>query len=177
MKYAALLRGVNVGGNSPLKMADLKEAVEKSGFTNVKTLINSGNIIFESKEANTAKINTVLEEALKKRFHLESRVFLLTFEQLKDVVAGVPEDWKKRQDIRCYIAFVREPATVQDVLKQAKVKEGVDFIEGGKRAVYLTTLTSGLTKSGFTKLISAPVYQNITMRNYTTAQKLLSLME
>jgi uncharacterized protein (DUF1697 family) len=177
MKYLALLRGVNVGGNSLIKMADLKEAVEKSGFINVKTFINSGNVIFESKEANSFKVNAMLEEALKKRFNLESRVFLLTYEQYKDILDRVPEDWKKRQDIRRYIAFIREPVTVNDVIKQAKVKEGVDFVQGGKGAVYLTTLMSGLTKSGFTKLISTPVYKDITLRNYTTAQKLFTLMK
>ena len=177
MKYLALLRGVNVGGNSIIKMSDLKEAVEQSGFINVKTFINSGNIIFESDETHSSKINTVLEEALKKRFNLESRVFLLTYEQFKDILDRVPEDWKKRRDIRCYIAFVREPVGVKDVIKEIKLKEGVDFVRGGKGAVYLTTLTSGLTKSGFTKLISTPVYKDITLRNYTTAQKLLALMK
>jgi uncharacterized protein (DUF1697 family) len=177
MKYLALLRGVNVGGNSIIKMSDLKEAVEQSGFASVKTFINSGNVIFESSEANISKVNAMLEEVLKKRFNLESRVFLLTYEQFKDIVDRVPEDWKKRRDIRCYIAFVREPVTVNDVMKEIRVKEGVDFVQGGKGAVYLTTLMSGLTKSGFTKLISTPVYKDITLRNYTTAQKLLTLMK
>jgi uncharacterized protein (DUF1697 family) len=177
MKYVALLRGVNVGGNSLIKMSDLKEAVGKCGFTNVMTFINSGNVIFESTEVNKSKINAVLEEVLAKRFNLESRVFLLTYEQFKDMLAGVPEDWKKLKDIRCYIAFVREPVTAQDVIKEIRVKEGVDFVQGGKGVVYMTTLLSGLTKSGFTKLISTPVYKDITMRNYTTAQKLFMLME
>jgi uncharacterized protein (DUF1697 family) len=177
MKYLALLRGLNVGGNSVVKMADLKEAVEQIGFTNVKTFINSGNIIFESNEANSSKISAVLDETFKKRFDLESRIFLLNYKQFKDILEGVPEDWKKSKDIRCYIAFVREPATVKNVMREIKPKEGVDFIQAGKGAVYLTTLTSGLTKSGFTKLISSPVYKDITMRNYNTAQKLLALME
>jgi uncharacterized protein (DUF1697 family) len=177
MKYLALLRGVNVGGNSLIKMSDLKEAVEKSGFANVKTFINSGNVIFESTEVNKSKINAVLEKVLAKRFNLESRVFLLTYEQFKDILAGVPEDWKKLKDIRCYIAFVREPVTAQDVIKEIRVKEGVDFVGVGKGVVYMTTLLSGLTKSGFTKLISTPVYKDITMRNYTTAQKLFTLMK
>jgi uncharacterized protein (DUF1697 family) len=177
MKYVALLRGVNVGGNSIIKMADLKETVEKSGFTNVKTFINSGNVIFESGEKNSVKIATVLEAALKKRFNLESRVILRTYEQFKQILSEVPADWKKQKDIRCYIAFIREPLTAQDVIKQIQLKEGVDFVQAGKGVVYMTTLMSGLTKSGFTRLIAKPVYKGITMRNYTTAKKLLTLMD
>jgi uncharacterized protein (DUF1697 family) len=177
MKYLALLRGVNVGGNSIIKMSDLKEAVEKRGFASVKTFINSGNVIFESNEVDSAKIIAILEETLKRRFNLESRVFLLNHKQFQDVVDGVPEDWKKSKDIRCYIAFVREPAVVKEVMKEIKPKQGVDFLQAGRGAVYLTTLTSGLTKSGFTKLISSPVYKDITLRNYNTALKLLNLMK
>jgi uncharacterized protein (DUF1697 family) len=176
MKYVALLRAINVGGNSPIKMADLKDAVEKSGFTKVQTYINSGNVIFESAEKDGAIVAALINEALKKRFGLDSRVILSSFEQFKEIMDGVPDDWRKRNDIRCYIAFTREPVTAQDVIDEI-LKDGVDFVGVGRGAVYMTTLTSGLTKSDFTKLVGKPVYKDITMRNYNTARKLLALME
>lgn len=177
MKYLALLRGVNVGGNAVIKMADLKKAVEKTGFTSVSTFIQSGNVIFESVETDSAKITGVLEKDLKKTFMSEIRVVLRTYEQLKKVVAEVPPDWNKRKDIRCYIAFVREPVTAQDVMREIEIREGIDFVKAGDGVVYMTTLLSALTKSKFTKIISKPIYKDMTIRNYNTVQKLVKLME
>jgi uncharacterized protein (DUF1697 family) len=177
MKYLALLRGVNVGGNSIIKMADLKDAVEKSGFNNVKTLINSGNVIFESVQKDTTNIAKTLEEILRTSFNVDSRVVVLTIPQLKNVVDGAPDGWKTSEDIRCYIAFLLGTIKPAEVIDQIKLKEGVDFVNAGPGVVYMTTLLSGITKSGFTKIIGKPVYKEITMRNFNTVKKLLALMQ
>ncbi len=177
MKYIALLRGINVGGNSIIKMNDLKNAVEKCGFTGVRTYIQSGNIIFESEEENNDKIVATLENSLSKTLKLDSRVILRTQEQLQKVVSDIPGDWKKRNDLRCYIAFIRAPVTAQDVLREVEMKEGVDFIKPGEGVLYMSTLLSGLTRSRFTKLITKKVYKDITIRNYNTVQKLFDLMK
>jgi uncharacterized protein (DUF1697 family) len=176
MKYIALLRGINVGGNAIIKMADLKKAVEDIGFTHVSTYIQSGNIIFESDHGDIEKIIARLEDALLKKFQFKSGIVVKTYEQLKKIVSEVPADWKKRDDLRCYLAFVREPVSAADVLREIKLKEGVDFVKAGDGVVYMSTLLSGLTKSGFTRLAGTKVCKDITIRNYNTAQKLLALM-
>ncbi len=176
MKYIALLRGINVGGNSIIKMNDLKNAVEKCGFTGVRTYIQSGNIIFESEEENNDKIVATLENSLSKTLKLDSPVILRTQEQLQKVVSGIPSDWKKRDDLRCYIAFIRAPVTAQDVLREVEMKEGVDFIQPGEGVLYMSTLLTCLTRSRFTKLITKKAYKDITIRNCTTVQKLFDLM-
>jgi uncharacterized protein (DUF1697 family) len=177
MKYLALLRGVNVGGNSLINMADLKKAVEKAGFTGVQTYINSGNVIFEPPETDVLKITRILEETLSKTFKLESRVFVLTLAQLKNVISGAPDNWKTPGDLRCYVAFLIPQATTEEVIGEIKLKEGVDFVNAGQGVVYMTTLLSGITKSGFSKLASKPVYKQLTLRNFNTVQKMLALMQ
>ncbi len=177
MKYVALLRGVNVGGKSIIKMADLKEAVEKCGLINVRTYIQSGNVIFESDEEGAGKIAAKLEDSLLRAFNFEIRVIVMNRAQFTDILAEVPADWKMRQDLRCYLAFIREPVTVQDVIQEIKLTAGVDSVKAGKGVLYLSTLLSGLTKSGFSKLITTKVYKDITIRNYRTAQNLLELMQ
>jgi uncharacterized protein (DUF1697 family) len=177
MKYIALLRGINVGGNSLIKMADLKDAVTKIGFRNVITYIQSGNIIFESDEKDAARIAALLEDNLSKNFKIRMRVIVKTFEQFRKIVAGVPAAWKKRNDLRCYLAFVREPVTAQEVAHETQPREGIDFIEIGEGVLYMSTLLSGLTKSGLSTLATKKIYQDISMRNYRTAQKILGLME
>jgi uncharacterized protein (DUF1697 family) len=176
VKYVALLRGINVGGNAVIRMADLRKLVEGCGFNDVRTFIQSGNILFSSDEKDPAAVSSRLESCLSG--HLaHSGIIVLTHAGFRAVVAGAPPDWNSRKDLRCYIAFIKNPLTAGEVIKELKPKEGVDFVKAGPGAVYMSTLLSGITKTGFTKLIGTAAYQGITMRNYNTVRKLMSLME
>lgn len=114
---------------------------------------------------------------LSKSFKYEARLVVRSYEQIQQVVKEIPVEWKKSDDLRCYIAFVREPLTPEEVLPEVTLKEGVDFIQVGEGVLYLTTKLRGLTKSGFTKLIGKKIYQEMTIRNYTTVKKFSSLLE
>jgi uncharacterized protein (DUF1697 family) len=176
-KYVAFLRGINVGGKNIIKMAALKEVVEKCGYRNVSTFIQSGNVIFEAEEDNIKKVANHLEESLSKAFNYQSKIVLVSHDQLRRVLSEVPNKWKNHDDLRCYIAFIIEPVTAEAVLAEVKLKEGIDSAEVGKGVLYMSTLLSGITKSGFTKLIGTKVYKYITIRNYNTAQKILERMD
>jgi uncharacterized protein (DUF1697 family) len=175
MEYVALLRGINVGGKSIIKMSELKNAFENLSFKNVQTYINSGNVIFESDE-KSLNIRENLEKNLSKKFKLDLRIVIKTKEEMTKVLKEVPTEWKKINNLRCYIAFVREPVTEKDVLAEVRIKEGVDFVKISNGVLYMSTLLSGVTKSGFTKLIGTKIYKDITIRNYNTVQKLLDIM-
>ena len=175
MKYVAFLRGINVGGNSLIKMSALKEAVERAGFENVATYIASGNVIFES-DMPADTIRDRLEKNLSKVFKLNLKIVLRSQTQLKKALAEVPEVWGKEK-LRCYMAFVREPIAAEDVLKEIQLKEEVDSVKVGPGVVYMTTKLEGITKSGFTKLAGKKIYKEITIRTYNTAQKIFELMK
>jgi uncharacterized protein (DUF1697 family) len=177
MRYVALLRGINVGGNSIIKMTDLKAVAEGCRFENVRTFIQSGNIIFDSDVTDASRLASRLEEALLKKFEISSTAVILTIDQLKKAVDEVPSEWNTRDDMRCYMAFVREPVTAQEVAAEAKPREGTDFLKVGAGVLYMSTLLSGITKTGFTKLVGTKVYKDITMRNFTTVRKLLAAMQ
>lgn len=177
MKYVALLRGINVGGHTLIKMAELKEVFEKAGYKNIVTYINSGNVIFESDEKSLGDLEEDIEKRIEKTFKLNVLVVVLSGSQLKKVVGEVPKEWNKNLDIRCYIAFLKKPLKPKDVVEKIKINETVDSIEAGSRAVYMTTKMSGLTRSGFTKMASTPIYKSMTIRNYNTVLKILNLME
>lgn len=174
MKYVALLRGVNVGGNSIIKMAELKAAFEASGFKNVSTYINSGNVIFESEEKSSEKIKEKIEEIFKKEF-FPIDTLTLSHTELKKVAENAPSMWSK-DDVRKYVAFLFPPLTPKVVQQSIKLKEDIDFINLGTGVVYMTTRMDGLTKSGYTKMASHPIYKQMTIRNFNTVEKLLSLM-
>lgn len=81
--YAAFLRGVNVGGNKMVAMADLRSVMEDAGFSNVKTLLQSGNVVFETQEHDTTKLEERLEATCANRLGLETRIFVRSKEDLK----------------------------------------------------------------------------------------------
>ncbi len=175
--YVALLRGVNVGGKALVRMADLKDAVERCGFANVSTFIQSGNVIFESTGADGGGIAARLEAGMARSFGMNVRVVVRSLDQLRAVLAKAPREWRTRQDIRRYIAFIRAPATPGDVLKHAIPKPGIDSVKAGPGVVYMTTVLSEAAKSGLKDLLGTRAYRDLTIRNYNTARKLLALME
>ncbi len=176
MKYVALLRGINVGGNNIIRMIDLKTAFEKAGFTNVITYIQSGNVIFETTEKNTEKIREKLEVMLSHEFSYEARTVVRAFDELKKILARIPLSWKKENDIRCYVAFIREPVVADAVAADIQINSDVDSIDVATGVIYMTTKMSGLTKSKFNKLAVHKNYKDMTIRNYNTTRKLFELM-
>jgi uncharacterized protein (DUF1697 family) len=174
MKYVALLRGVNVGGNSLIKMAEIKRAFEKANFLNISTYINSGNILFESDEKSNEKLREKIEALFRNEFFPIDTV-ILSHNELKKVVEDAPATWKK-DDVRKYVAFLLTPTSPKDIEQAVKLKEDIDFIDLGTQVVYMTTKLSGLTKSGYTKMAGNPIYKKMTIRNFNTVQKLLELM-
>lgn len=175
MKYITLLRGINVGGNGTIKMADLKQAIERCGFQDVKTFIQSGNVVFKTGEQDTGKIEVKLEDCLRTQLKIDTRAIVRTDKQLQKAVAELPDNWKGRPDLLCYLAFFRKPLTAQDIIRNIDLKEGADFAEAGEGVVYMATLLGGFTKSGFARLNSKKISDDITIRSCSTVRKLLLL--
>lgn len=176
MKFVAFLRGINVGGNALIKMSSLKAAVENSGFKNVSTYIASGNVLFESDEPADA-IRDRLEKDLSKTFGIDLRIVIRSQQQLEHTLLNVPPEWDKSKDLRCYMAFVREPTAAEDVLKEIQLKEEVDSVKVGPGVLYLTTKLEGIVKSGFNKLATKKLCKEITIRTHNTSKKMVALMK
>lgn len=176
MKYVALLRGINVGGNNIIKMTSLKACFEKGGFQNVLTYIQSGNVIFESKE-KSEKIVEKIEKICSKTFNYTSKVVIRSLPQMKKTVANIPKDWLEKTDIRCNLAFIKEPATAKTVAKEVELREDVDSMQIGDGVLYISYLIKDASKSKFPKLAGKKIYKDMTIRNLNTTKKLLALME
>jgi uncharacterized protein (DUF1697 family) len=176
VKYVALLRGINVGGNSVVKMADLKSAIETCGFERVRTFIQSGNLIFDSEETDAAKIAGKIEKCLMQQFKIESGAVVLTTAQLQGIVNQVPDSWNQGTDLRKYIAFIKPPMSAREAVKEFEPRAGVDSAAAGDGVIYMSTLLSGITKTGFTKLIGKPVYKTFTLRNFATVERMLKVI-
>src|SRR5581483_2172044 len=111
-RYVALLRAVNVGGTSIIKMEDLRKLFESLGFDDVVTYIQSGNVIFGSPETNTAKLARLIEGKLKVRMGHPVTVFVLAPAQLKKAASANPFDPERHEKEQyCQIVFLsQEPS-------------------------------------------------------------------
>lgn len=177
-QYLALLRGINVGGNNIIKMVDLKACFESMGFSDVMTYIQSGNVLYKAAETDKTKLTTKIEGVLSERFGYRSRIVTVTYMELKKVVEEAPNGFGKDLDkYRCDVIFLKEPLTVKEAMKNVRVKEGVDNAFAGKTVLYFSRLISKASQSHLTKIITLPMYQNMTIRNWNTTTKLLALME
>lgn len=177
-QYLVLLRGINVGGKNIIKMADLKAGFEEMGFANVRTYIQSGNVLIESAEKDKTILTTKIEKGLSKRFDFLARVVVVSQKELAAIIQSAPVDFGQDDEkFRYDVIFLKEPLTPKQAMKSVSVREGVDTADAGKQALYFSRLISRASQSHLTKIIGLPVYQNMTIRNWNTTTKLLAMME
>lgn len=177
-RYLTLLRGINVGGNNIIKMADLKLCFESMGFSNVLTYIQSGNVIFSADENDNSKLTNKIEQALSERFKYSSRIVLISHQHLKKVINEAPQSFGANPEMYRYdVLFLKEPLTANELIKKIKTREGVDNVYVGDSVLYFYRLISKASQSHMSKIITLPEYQFITIRNWNTTSKLFALIE
>jgi len=107
--YVAFLRGINVGGNKPIRMTDLQKAFESLRFTNVKTVLASGNVLFDAPPAKPAALTAPIEKELKQAFGTEIPVLVRTLKDLQRLVAANPfQGVAVTPQTRLYVTFLCE---------------------------------------------------------------------
>ena len=107
-KFIALLRGINVSGQKQIKMSGLKSLFEKAGFQNVETYIQSGNVIFSSKETSSEKLSLKISSAIRKQFGYDVQLIVVTPEEIEDTLKKNPFIKKKKDTDKLYVIFLSE---------------------------------------------------------------------
>ena len=177
MRYLALLRGINVGGNNLVQMTELRTCLENMGLKNVTTYIQSGNALFEAPSTGIAKLSRAIEEALSNTLVTNPQVVVVSQKQLEIVVGNAPPDFgadpsKYRYDV----AFIKPPCCARDLLPTISLKQGVDEAFEGNDVLYFKRLITRASESRLPKLVSLPAYKSLTIRNWNTTTKLHKLM-
>jgi uncharacterized protein (DUF1697 family) len=176
--YVILLRGINVGGKNNVPMASLKKCLEELGFSNVSTYIASGNVILDSdKPADETKAQ--IEKALPASFKLHSeliKVLVLTRNQLQAVIANKPAGFGEQPETYHSDAIFLMGIDAAQAIAAFDPREGVDKVWPGDGVIYSQRLSSQRTKSRLNKIMAAPVYKSMTIRNWNTTTKLLELL-
>jgi len=175
--FVALLRGVNVGGNNMISMSALKKSFEGLGFSDVVTYINSGNIIFKSKEADARKLESKIEKMLSKEYQLDSRVVLRSLSEMETLVKNLPRNWNDDSGWRYNVIFLRHTIDSEKILAELEVKKDIEEVVYCPGALFWSAQVSELTRTNMLKLSSRKMYQDMTIRNVNTTRKLYELMK
>jgi uncharacterized protein (DUF1697 family) len=174
----ALIRGINVGGNNLIRMPALKKCFEVQGFRDVATYIQSGNVLFTAGRSSQPTMTTQIEKALAKTFACQLRVVLRSLEQMKATVEGAPTGFGMRPaEFRYDVIFLKHPLTPAEAMKSVAVNPDVDGVFAGDGALYFSRLISKASQSHLSRIVGKPVYRDMTIRNWNTTRKLLTLMQ
>lgn len=107
--YAAFLRGINVGGYKKVPMAELKSMLEKMGCKNVKTILASGNVIFDSEKKITTLLGEAVEQKLNETFGFEVRTLVYDFCDIEKMIALDPfKGIEVTENIRLYVTLLAQ---------------------------------------------------------------------
>ena len=131
--YVALLRGINVGGNSKVEMPKLKLLFESFGFTFVKTYINSGNIIFQSHKQDISELEKLIEKELEKAFCFPIKIVIRTASNIAKLYKQIPLEWENDTKQKTDILFLWDEYDSKSTLKLITTNKDVDtllYIDG-----------------------------------------------
>lgn len=176
MIYIALLRGINVGGNNKVEMKRLKVSFEEAGMENVRTYINSGNVIFESDVVEKRKLVAKLEKVIEDDFGLEIKVLLVADHELDLIKQSLPDDWRNDTEMKCDVMFLWEEVDNPQVMEALPIKAEIDVVKYVKGAVIWKVDRENINKTGIMKLVGTSLYRQMTIRNCNTVRKLWELM-
>jgi len=172
MKYVALLRGINVGGNNKIEMSKLKKCFESLGYENVSTYINSGNILFETKRKDEEKLIKEIEKGIKKTFHLGIKVLLRNSLNIKKICKSIPDEWANNSEQKTDVLFLWEEFVNKSTLKLLDTNPKVDTLKYVDGAIIWHLKKKHHSKSGMGNIIGTDVYKGMTVRNVNTVRKL-----
>ncbi|MEO5875953.1 MAG: DUF1697 domain-containing protein [Streptosporangiaceae bacterium] len=172
-KYVALLRGINVGGHNKVPMADLREVLSGLGYTDVSTLLQSGNAVFAAPGRTAGQIATAVEAAITERFGLTIRTLVRSADELRAVVEDNPMEVRDPQ--KFLVLFLHE----------VPAKELLDAIDteafqpeemiAGEREIYVYH-PEGMQNAKLVTHLGKRLAMPTTGRNWNTVTKLLALV-
>lgn len=177
MRYLALLRGINVGGKNRIRMPELRASLERAGFSDVSTYIQSGNVLLQSRLKRLVNLSVRLEETLAKDFSCSSVVVVMAQDQLENILKKAPPGFGSDPERYRYdVVFIKPPLRARELLPAISLKDGVDKAFESNGVLYFSRLIERASQSHLPKLVNIPAYQSMTVRNWNTTRELYRLM-
>lgn len=174
----SMLRGVNVGANHRMKMEDLRAVYESVGVMRPQTYVQSGNVIFASKERNLEKLARRLETAIEERFGFHSDVILRTASELRAVIARNPfADREGLHPGKLLVTFLAGEPGAEAREKLLAIQAEPEELHVHERELYIY-FPDGMGKSKLPAVLTARTKKTPgTARNWTSVTKMLEMAE
>ena len=177
-RFLALLRGINVGGKNVIAKDDLRSCFTDLGFGNVRTYIQSGNILFRAADTNSRTMSKIIERQLSDRFSYAARAVVLSHEQYSAAVEAAPKGWGQDDESRHNALFTLGDLQPEEVLAQLHPrKTELETVALGPGVIFWSASKKHLSRTTMMKLSALPVYKQLTVRNHNTVFKLRELFE
>lgn len=172
-QFIALLRAVNLGSHNKISMADLRAFAEKVGLDDVKTLLQSGNLVFRTGNSPTAALEKTLESSAAKRLSLQTDFFVRTAKEWQAIIAANPFPAEAKSDPSHLVMMtLREAPTRQAVADLAAAIKGRETLRANDREAYFV-YPDGIGNSKLTiALIERKLGTRGTARNWNTVLKI-----
>lgn len=177
MEYVALLRGINVGGKNKVVMSELREQVADAGYGNVRTYINSGNLLFEA-DAPREDVAQAIEDVLARHYDFPVRLALLTAQDYLAELEELPSWWRGEVARRDALFYTRG-------LDRDHVRERIEAMELGDEAVHFgehAVFWGKFDEKSFLKtayhkrLLREDFYRQVTIRSGSTVEKIAATL-
>ncbi len=173
----SLLRGINVGGRKKIKMADLREVYASLGFRNARTILQTGNVVFETDEADLARVKARLEAGISAAFGFDVPVIMRSPAAFETIFKRHPFTEAQLDEPRkiavVFLADAPSPIAVEDLREK---NPGREFIgaDGSELFIFYTDgqARSKLDNSRIERALGLPS----TARNWNTCKRLLKLL-
>lgn len=159
-----------------IRMSSLKASFERMGFEDVTTYINSGNIIFQTKEGDARKLERNIERMLSKEYQLECKVVVRSFFEMASLVKNLPKNWNDER-WRYNVMYLRHSIDSEKVLDLLEPKSDIERVVYCPGALLWSVRASDVTQTSMFKLSSKKIFQDMTVRNLNTTKKLYELMK
>ena len=167
----AFLRGINVGRAKRIAMADLRSLVAELGYAKVRTLLNSGNVIFEVTRPNANKIASAIEAAIQGAFGFSASVVVVTATDLNTIIQANPLLGVATEPSKHLVAFVSQPAVLAKAKPLLTTSWEPDAMALGAKAAYLWC-ANGIIESKLLQAFARLTGDAATTRNWATVLKL-----
>ena len=173
-KFAAFLRGINVGGNKMVKMDDLKKWFAALGFKNVKTILNSGNVLFESSAENESALAKKIADKLKTELGHEVGIQIRSIEEIQELADRNPfKKIKVTPETRLYITFLADKPKSKLKIPYTSPEKDFRILEVTNREICsVVDLNLGRGTVEAMGILEKEFGKNITTRNWNTVEKI-----
>ena len=178
IRYIALLRGINISGKNKISMPELKTALSENGFADVKTYLNSGNVIFSDNETDIVKLAERIHALILETFHLEIPVFVISQDELKCLLLKAPSWWGSgSKDIYDNLIFAITPYSIETVAdKIGEPTEKIEIVQICGNAAFWSFDRKLYAKANWWKMTATPgIGEIVTIRTANTLRKFVEM--